>query len=196
MRLLVDNRMVGFAILGLLLVPFAGGCAHTPEPRYYTLNMTPSGTVHPDCNIEVDRLRPHDALTRTDILVKKSPTQIEYYALDRWAATLSELIPEKLQAEFGDPDPQRRTIAVSGTILAFEQVDRPDGADAHIKLELDLRNEGASRYDTPLLRKLYEVTLPANAAEPAAVVETLSKGLEEIAAEIAADAGAVAQAGS
>lgn len=196
MRLVMDNRTVGFAILGLLIVPFAGGCAHTPEPRYYTLNMTPSGTVHPDCNIEVDRLRPHDALTRTDILVKKSSTQIEYYALDRWAASLSELVPEKLQAEFGDPDPQRKTIVVSGTILAFEQVDRSDGADAHIKLELDLRNAGASRYDTPLLRKQYEATLSAGAAEPASVVEALSKGLEEIAAEIAADASTVARSGS
>jgi len=184
------------AILGSLAAALAGGCANSPEPRFYTLDMTPSGTATLDCNVEVERLRPHDALTRVDILVKKTPTQIEYYALDRWAASLSELVPEKLRAEFGDHDPARKTFIVSGEILAFEQVDRDSNAEAHVKLDLSLRDEGSSRYDAPLLRKRYEVSIPAVESHPAAVVEALSKGLETIAREIAADANAVVHTNS
>jgi uncharacterized lipoprotein YmbA len=179
--------------LGVVAVTLAAGCAGSPQPRYYTLDMTPSGSVNPECNVAIERLRPHDALTRVDILVMKTPTQIEYYAFDRWAASLSELVSDKLRSEFGGHDPNRETVVVSGDILAFEQVDRDSGADAHIKLDLSFRKEGASRYSPPLLRKRYEISVPAEAARPAAVVEVLSAGLETIAAEIATDASLIAR---
>ncbi|MCC6694809.1 MAG: membrane integrity-associated transporter subunit PqiC [Candidatus Hydrogenedentes bacterium] len=178
--------------LGLAwLVVLGAGCAHAPEPRFYTLDMTPSGKAAPSCNIEVERLRPHDALTRVDLMVKTSPTQIEYYALDRWAATLSELVPEKLRAEFGAPVAGRRTLVLSGTILAFEQVDTEEGANAHVKLDLELRNEGDSRYAAPILQKVYEIAVPAGRPAPADVVRALSAGLEALAAQIASDASAI-----
>ena len=125
---------------------------------------------------------------RTDIMAMTSPTQIEYYALDRWVASLGELVPTKLGAEFGPPQNGRRTILVSGTILAFEEVDTPTGADAHIKLDLAFRNEGASRYEEPLLRKHYEGSFPAESRTPAAVVNALSAGLAQLAVSIAQDA--------
>ena len=174
-----------------LLLILGAGCAHSPEPRFYTLDMTPSGKAIPSCNIEVERLRPHDALTRVDLMVKTSPTQIEYYALDRWAATLSELVPEKLRAEFGPHVNGRRTLVLSGTILAFEQVDTEEGAKAHVKLDLELRNEQDSRYAAPLLQKVYEIAVPAGQPAPAEVVRALSAGLEALAAQITADANAV-----
>ena len=190
------RRVFRVAVLCAIAGALAGGCASTPEPRFYTLDMTPSRTVALETNVEVERLRPHDALTRVDILVKKTPTQIEYYALDRWAASLSELVPEKLRAEFGTHNPAHQTVVVSGDILAFEQVDRDSGAEAHIKLDLSLRDEGTGRYDKPLLRKRYEIYVPANQAHPAAVVEALSKGLEALASEIAVDANTIVRSGS
>ncbi|MCC6491159.1 MAG: membrane integrity-associated transporter subunit PqiC [Candidatus Hydrogenedentes bacterium] len=180
-------KVPGLAVFLVLLA----GCAHSPEPRFYTLDMTPSGKAAASCNIEVERLRPHDALTRVDLMVKTSPTQVEYYALDRWAATLSELVPEKLRAEFGAPLAGRRTLVLSGTILAFEQVDTEEGANAHVKLDLELRNEGDSRYAAPLLQKVYEIAVPAGQPAPADVVRALSSGLETLATQIAADAGAL-----
>jgi ABC-type uncharacterized transport system auxiliary subunit len=101
-------------------------------------------------------------------------------------------VPEKLRAEFGAHQPERKTIVISGDILAFEQVDRDSDAEAHIKLDLSFRNREAGRYSTPLLRKRYEVYVPADEAHPAAVVQALSKGLESLAGEIAADASAQA----
>lgn len=184
----IDRRCIQAFVLAFAIAVTAFGCAGAPEPRFYTLDMTASGKASPSCNIEVERLRPHDALTRVDILVKKSSTQIEYYALDRWAASLSELVPEKLRSELGTRVAERPTLVVSGEILAFEQVDRANGADAHIKLDLTFREEGESRYSTPLFRKEYEEYIPAESAHPASVVQALSSGLETIAAAIADDA--------
>jgi len=146
--------------------------------------MRPSGGASTQYNIDVDRLRPAEALTRTDILIEKSPTEIEYYARDRWAAGLSELVAEKLESELGPDLDGRATIVISGKILAFGQA---DGAGAHIKLDVELRREDASRHDKALFEKTYEKSLPAGGNGPSAVVRALSRGLEMIAREIADD---------
>ena len=104
------------------------GCLSTPEARYYTLDMQSSGKVTTTMfNLEVERIQVTEALARTDILIKKSATEIEYYALDRWAARLDELLAEKLQAEFGPTEAKRDTYLVRGKLLACEQVDYARG---------------------------------------------------------------------
>jgi uncharacterized lipoprotein YmbA len=174
----------------LIVIAIAAiGCASAPQPRYYTLDMAPSGALASRYNVHVDRLRPHDALTRNEILIKKSSTEVEYYALDRWVQGLGELVTEKLNAEFGAKTNDRETLVVSGEILAFEQVDTPDGAESHIKLDLSIWPDGVSRYDKPLYSKTYETRVPTPRPTPGATVEALSRGLNALAAEIAADAG-------
>ncbi len=51
-----------------------------------------------------------------------------------------------------------------------------------------IRDGQAKSYEDPLLQKTYEVTRNADGSQPDAVVEALSAAMEEIAAEIAADA--------
>jgi uncharacterized lipoprotein YmbA len=184
MKVVMKRLALLTAILG------AAGCTSTPAPRYYTLDMTPSTQHERPCNIVVDRLRPAESLVRTDILIHKTPTQVEYYALDRWAASLGELIAHKLNAEFGPIDEQHKTILLTGEILAFEQVDVPGGAQAHIQIQLEAREEGASRHEKPLCVRMYHKTLPAKSPAPEAVVQALSEGLEQIAAEICEGAAA------
>lgn len=164
------------------------GCASVPETDYYTLDMTPSRPAPAlAANIVVDRLRPSEALSRPGIMIKKSPTQIEYYATDHWAANLGELVTQKLQAELGAIDPIRPTVVVSGSILEFSQIDTASGAEAHIQLDLSIRPEGTSAYRDPLLRKTYDMHGSAATPMPGAVVEALSGGLESVAAQLAAD---------
>jgi len=178
-------------VLLLTTLALLAGCASAPPTRYYTLDMTASGRAEPVVNLTVDRIRPTEALARKQILVKKSPTEIEYYAVDEWAAGLDELVAEKLAAEFGPKEEGRKTIAVSGTILAFEQLDRPDGVEVRVKLDLALREENDGQYADPLLEKTYETGQPAAGPNAVAVVTALSKCLEEIAVQLAADAGAL-----
>ena len=174
-----------------LSVGLLAGCASTTPSRYYTLDMTASGAAASAVNLYVDRIRAAEALTRKTILIKKSPTEIEYYALDEWAASVNELVTEKLVAEFGPKQDGRKSIGLSGTILAFEQIDLPDGVEAHVKLALTFRAEGTARYEEPLLEKNYEARMPAAESSAPAVVRALSACLEQIAADVAADAGAL-----
>ncbi|MCC6144251.1 MAG: membrane integrity-associated transporter subunit PqiC [Candidatus Hydrogenedentes bacterium] len=175
----------------ILAVACAAGCVTAPGTRYYTLDMTRAAQDSP-VNLVVDRLQASEALTRKNILIKNTPTQVEYYAADEWAADVAEMITQKLESEFGPRAEGRPTLLLSGTVLAFEQVDASGGAQAHARLALELRTERGSRLDQPLLEKTYEVLLPAAAPQPNAVVVALGEGLEQIAAEIMADAARVA----
>ena len=162
-------------------------CASAPRIHYYTISMEPSGQARPTVNLEVERLQTTDALSRNQILIATSPTTIDYYATDVWAASVGELVQLKLQAEFGPPAEGRTTFQVSGMVLAFEQVDTPGGADALVRLEIDVRDTSAKKFDPPVLSKTYEARRPAASASASAVAAALSKCLEQIAAEIATD---------
>ncbi len=177
--------MKRFALPVLILAVAA--CAGRTEIDYFTLDMSPSTELDPAYNLQIDRLRPTEPLTRKEILIKKSPTQIEYWSSAHWAADVGELVTEKLAVEFGPRKEGQEALTLKGTILAFEQVDVPGGAEASIKIDLELRKIGGSRYDEPFLSRVYEVRLPAEAATPDAVVNALSKGLEGIAREIVGD---------
>ncbi|MCX5758733.1 MAG: ABC-type transport auxiliary lipoprotein family protein [Candidatus Hydrogenedentes bacterium] len=175
----------------MLAAVLLAGCASRPPARYYTLDMRPSGHVTTAVNLRIERLRECEALGRKDILVRKNPTQIEYYALDQWVAAPGEMVSQKLESEFGQPQVGRKTIVVTGMILEFGQVDVSGGAEADIRLALEFRSDSANRYDEPLLKKAYEVKKPASARTPAAVVQSLSDCLEDIAVQIAGDAAAL-----
>lgn len=162
-------------------------CVTAPPNRYYTLDMRPAGAGAASHNLSIDHLRLAEALTRKDILIQVSPTRIEYYASDQWVASLDELVTRKLSSEFGEKRSGRPGIVISGGILAFEQVDQDGGAAGHVTLELGFHAAEASRYDVPLLEKTYDVQIPAEKSNAAAVVVALSRCLEQIAAAIVND---------
>lgn len=175
----------------ILLVGLAAGCATSGSPSLYTLDMSPSEAAGSPVNIAVGRLRVAEALQNKRILIKKSPTEVEYYAAAQWAASLDELLMEKLSVEFGPQDPARDTFIVSGTLLAFEQVDAPAGGEAHVRLAVEIRREGTSHYSKPALAKTYDVRKSVASPNPGSVVESLSDCLEEVARAIVADVAAL-----
>jgi hypothetical protein len=190
-------------ILALAALALLSGCATAPDMRYHTLDMTPSGSAGTlPVNVTVEALRAGQAVRRPEIMVKRSPTEIEYYAEHAWAADVAEVVREKLAAELGPKDPEKPAILVWGTIQAFGQVDTPEGAKPHIKLELAFRLSGTSRYAEPLLEVTYEnrpgeepaVAPPSAKAEDAAraVVIALSGRLADMSREIGRDAARAA----
>lgn len=162
-------------------------CASAPKIDYYTLGMESSGRVDPAVNLSVERLRTTEALGRSQIMVLASPTRIDYYATDQWAGSIGEMVQQKLAAEFGPPIDGRRTLVVSGKVLACEQVDRPGGVEARVKLEIVVRDADVPRYQPALLEKSYAANRAVAGSSPGLVVEELSRCVEDIAAEIAAD---------
>jgi ABC-type uncharacterized transport system auxiliary subunit len=175
----------------VLLAGLVAGCATSASPSLFTLNMTPSTAAGSPLNISVGRLRIAESLHNKRILIKKSPTEIEYYATAQWAANLDELLREKLAAEFGPIDTARDTYVLSGTLQAFEQIDMVSGNQAHVKLALEVRKEGVSQYSTPVIAKTYDVSLLLTDQSAGGVVEALSTCLETAARDIVADIAAL-----
>lgn len=180
----------GVLAIAILL---AAGCASTPKVRYYTLDMTPAGQAAPAVNIAIERLRESETLARRDLLVHKTATEIEYYANARWASAVNDMLAAKFQGTFGEKKAGRPSVLAWGTVLDCGQVDAPSGTQAVLKVQLAFRMDGTSRYEQPLLEKVYEEVRPAKAANPAAVVVALSECAEAIAAEIARDAAQAAE---
>lgn len=185
--------------LALAALTLLVGCASPPNKNYYTLDMTPRSTPETiPVSVTIDRLRPAQALRRAQIMIKRSPTEVEYYAEHEWAADLEEIIMQKLSAELPPKTPGTPVILVSGDILAFEQIDGPDGYRPHVKLALEFRLGSMRRYDDPLLEVTYQndfqaesPTAPVNAGVSAtakAIVEALSGRIAAMAPAIAADA--------
>jgi len=162
-------------------------CASAPKIDYYTLGMESSGQIDTAVNLSVERLRTTEALGRSQIMILASPTRIDYYATDHWAGSVGELVQQKLAAEFGPPVDGRRTLIVSGRVLACEQVDGSAGARARVKLEIVVRDAEKSRYQPPLFERSYTSNRPVPGSNPGSVVSELSRCVEDIAAEIAAD---------
>ncbi|MBI5090976.1 MAG: membrane integrity-associated transporter subunit PqiC [Candidatus Hydrogenedentes bacterium] len=182
------NRLANVLVAAVLIT----GCVSAPPPQYFTLNMEPSGKARAEKNnLDVDHLLPAEALIRNQILIKKNPTEIEYYKRAMWAERVDAVVREKLEAEFGPKNDSRPTFILSGDLLAFEQLDTEGGADAHIKMALEFRPAGSSRYDKPTFSKTYEIRVTAKTRSPGAVVEALSQGVEQIAAQIVADGKAL-----
>jgi uncharacterized lipoprotein YmbA len=177
-------RSTSFLIAALCVLC---ACASAPKIDYYTLGMESSGRVDPTVNLSVERLRTTEALGRSQIMVLASPTRIDYYATGQWAGSVGEMVQQKLAAEFGPPVDGRRNLVVSGRVLACEQVDRAGGAEARVKLEIVVRGAEVPRYQAPELEKSYSSSRPIHGSNPGSLVQELSRCVEEIAAEIAAD---------
>ncbi len=183
-------------MLAVALAFLAVGCATEPlAPKYYTLDFRPSGKALNLCPLRVERLDAAEPLERSAILIQATPVEVEYYARDYWAAPVAELAAQKLQAEFGDPATPE-ALQVSGTVLAFEQADLEDGsAQAHVKLAIKIRAPGAGPKEHPLLERTYEASIPAAAPQPAEVAKALSRAMEDLAVQIAADAASLKPSG-
>ncbi len=171
--------------IGLMLFVISlAGCASAPQYKYYTLDMRTSGEATPTAQLDTVKVAVADSLNRPEIMIRTSPTQIEYYAVDRWASGISEQITEKLLAEFGKAPAGAPSLWLEVLVLAFEQVDTASGADVRVKLDVHggWYNDGRQVSD---LHKAFERTEHAASANAAAVVEALSRTVELIAADIA-----------
>ena len=162
-------------------------CASAPKIDYYTLDMAPSGQSRSTVHVKIERLQTSEALSRSQILIQSSATRVEYYATDRWAGGIGELVQQKLRAEFGESSGGAYSFILSGVIVSFGQVDTAGGAQADAELRVRIRDASAKRYEDPVIEKTYRATRPLGNANPNAVVSGLSRCLEEIAAEIVSD---------
>jgi uncharacterized lipoprotein YmbA len=170
-------------VISMMVLVTMVGCASVTPTRYYTLDMTPSGKVTPSGALHVDRVNLSQALSRKEILIKKSPTEVEYYAADQWVAGLDQLVAQKLNAEFGHAVSSDQTIiSLSIDVQAFEQIDTEEGADAYLQIIVDALQNNRER---TTFTEVFEIRTTLTSQKPVDVVQALSDGLEEVAVKIA-----------
>lgn len=171
-----------------LLALTSMGCVSVPEIDYFTLDLRSSGQIQEGFTIVKMRIRTGEAVSRPEIMIRMSPTQIEYYATQRWAAGLDEQVSEKLKAELGgQPSAGALRVDIEGEILAFEQVDTVEGADAHVKLDFTFTIRAGDSGEETEISRIYETTIAADARNAAAVVRALSRATEMLAVQMAED---------
>lgn len=163
-------------------------CASAPKMDHYIIDMTPSGRVETAANLDVSGIVVSEKLAQRRIVIQSSPTRVETYATARWATGVREMVEQKLATEFGAPVAGSRNLVLDGMVTAFEQVDGTAGPQARVRLDVEIRDVGSNRSEDPLLAKTYEVVRAAETDSVDAVVRALSRALEDMAVEIAADA--------
>ena len=156
------RQMMRIKLVVPLMLLALGGCASAPDIDYYTLDMSPSGQVETDLNLVVGRFSTTESLGRSQIVIQASPTRIDYYATDRWASGVGEMVEHKLAAEFGPIVDGRRSLRVSGRVMAFEQVDAGIRRQGTGQIGVVIRDGQAKSYEAPLLEKTYEATRNAD----------------------------------
>ena len=163
-------------------------CVSTPELALHTLDLRPSTGLVTEVNLEVGRFTVVQRLDRPQILIQESPTRVTAYAENRWAGNLGEMVSTKLTAEFGQPVAGRRTLKVAGRVTGFEQLDGAGSPRGRVRLDVEIRDRETRAFEAPLWAASYESVQSANGGGVDAVVRALSRAVEEIAADIAADA--------
>lgn len=176
---------------GLVTATVMFGCASTPKFDYYTLDMTRSGRTEPNTVIAVEPLATAEELGGDRIFIQASPTRVEYFATDRWVAGVGELVQRKLAVELGSGGPGAPGMRLSGTVLACGQVDTAAGRSAHVKLAIALEDRQVARSHPPLLEKTYEERCEVTGEGTEALAKAISRCVEAIATEIAADGDAI-----
>ena len=175
------------SVIGAVALAALAGCASTPTPRYFTLDMRPAGLEDVPASVTVERLRPVQELDRAGMLAHTSPIEITYDMRDQWASSVGEQVAHKLAVEFAAPGDGRPSVVLSGRILEFDLVPGGEGPTAHARIEATFRAATASRHGPPLMQGTYEARAPLEDAGPAALAQGLSRAIETIAAAMAAD---------
>ncbi|MGH7149552.1 MAG: ABC-type transport auxiliary lipoprotein family protein, partial [Planctomycetota bacterium] len=136
-----------------LLAWTAASCSSTaPSSRLYHFSTVPMpaaaslGAV----SLAVGSLTPAGHLLEQRLAARVSDVEIEYYAGHRWAAPLSEILPEAIlqglsdagifrEVVRGGESAGRADVILSGVVLAFEEEDRAEGWFGVARLDLALR---------------------------------------------------------
>jgi ABC-type uncharacterized transport system auxiliary subunit len=183
------TRRLVILLVGIVSV---GGCASSPPVDYFGLDMKPSGEATTEVGVEVEPFSTVGSLAGNRIYIQASPTRVEYYDSARWAAGVGELVQQKLGAELGTGCAGAVAVKVSGTVLAFGQVDEPSGGrSARVRLEVTIRSAATRRYEAPLHDAVYDATMPVTDGDVEALARALSRCVEEIASEIADEVAAI-----
>jgi len=170
----------------LAAVLLLGGCAATPELRYYRVEFpaAPRADTPPlPVTLGIDPLSAPEPCQQERITYRASPYRIQSYGYDRWESPPVEMVEALLLERFAESRmfqrvvPWRREEAdyrLQARLLRFEEVDEGENWYGVVELTYELL-DGRGR---SLLRETSSQRVRAERKSVEAVVEALSRGLQ------------------
>ncbi len=179
------------SFLGLVIAALGlGGCGTLPQTRYYVLEpqcvssdeASRSGVT---IGVETFQVEPVYDQDRIVYRIGEETTEVGFYAYHRWAAPLSRMLPGVVAAGLAGVGGVERIEPVTegrdydaylrGRVLAFEEIDTPQGERIRVRLALTLRTGDGRELWVEMLNR--EAAL--STGDVHGVVERMRSALEE-----------------
>ncbi len=178
--------LVAAAILALACC----GCGSVPQTHYYVLepqdlfSTAPSGTGL-SIGVETFQVDPLYDQDRIVYRMGQDSAEVGFYAYHRWAAPLSRMLPGVVAAALSGLDGVESIGPVAdgrdydayfrGRVLAFEEIDTPEGERILVRLALTLQADDGTELWVEILDR--EAALTTGEVRDA--VERMREALEE-----------------
>ncbi|HOK09525.1 MAG TPA: ABC-type transport auxiliary lipoprotein family protein [Candidatus Hydrogenedens sp.] len=165
------------------------GCISAPPLHYYTLEWSlkhQQDTSQP-LWLQVASIKLAEPLKRKEIMIRKSPVEIEYYSTHLWASSLEELLTHKINQSFMCENLSKNTpdVYLHIDVLNFEVVEMSPQINVDVKFVVQFLNPENMKLIT---QKVYAVEKQPADKDVKEVVKTLSLCVDEIIDNIYKDA--------
>ena len=171
----------------------AAGCRSSPPKRFYVLDAVPPAQLRssrPNAAVQIAAVNIPPSLDRQEMVREKAPGALEISDVNRWGASLGDMMQNVLTRDLIDRLPAGavilpRTSAPTGTyeitidILQFES---NAGGDVVLEGGWSLYHLGS---DTPVLNRNVKWSEKAPAADYGAQAQAMSQLLGRLADDIA-----------
>ncbi len=183
------------ALAAALLATTALGCSlfrTQPHVHYYTLTLTGAPATALPAPVVVTGFSADEPYATARLAYRSSPYRLDYYTYHRWAADPRNLVRAAARDYFdravtGPGLP----FEIEGNIRRFEEVDDPAGWQGALALDVKVTRGG-----TVVLQRAYSETEPAAAKNGEAVAAALSRALQRVLDQVAAELTAAHPAGA
>jgi uncharacterized lipoprotein YmbA len=166
-----------------------------PEVHHYTLTLHAPETTSDKgkASLVVRAFSAHDPYNQERLVYRTSPYQLDFYNYHRWASSPTEQVTDLTRrylrgtAIFAKVYPSTEGSAdftLNGRILQFEEIDHDQTWEAALSIDFWLTR---AEQRTPLWFRTYSTSRQTEKRNPAAVAEALSRNLETLLGQLAAD---------
>ena len=173
-------------VIALLLATTALGCSlfrTQPPVRYYTLTLSGAAATRLDAPVTVSGFTADEPYATARMAYRSSPYRLDYYTYHRWAADPRNMIRTAIRDYFEPTTTGSGTpFEIEGNIRRLEEVDDPAGWQGALALEIKVTRGG-----TIALEHAYSETEPAESRNAEAVAAALSRALQRVLDQVAAD---------
>jgi uncharacterized protein len=180
--------------IGIAAVAALGGClGSSPASRFYTLSTLPASGTGGGASTRTIRVAPvslPESVDRPQLVRRTGATTVSIEEFDRWVEPLDTLLRNSLALDLGALLPEAQVLGDAAPGLAVDQtvvvaVDRLEVAQ---DVSLDaLWFVLAAGEDQPKATRRTRIVEPAGTGQPSDVAAALSRAVERLSRDIAAE---------